>query len=79
MGVLPLQFKDGNSPDSLKLTGKESYSILGISDQIKPGQELTLKVDDQQFSVLLRLDTPVEIEYYKNGGILHTVLRNFMN
>ena len=79
MGVLPLQFKDGNSPDSLKLTGKESYSILGLSDQIKPGQELTLKVDDQQFSVLLRLDTPVEIEYYKNGGILHTVLRNFMN
>ncbi|NDY73179.1 aconitate hydratase AcnA [Desulfobacter hydrogenophilus] len=78
MGVLPLQFKDGNSPDALKLTGKESYSILGLSDGIKPGMELTLKVDDQEIPVRLRLDTPVEIEYYQNGGILHTVLRNFM-
>jgi len=78
MGVLPLQFKDGNSPDTLKLTGKESYSILGLSDGIKPGQELTLKVDDKEIAVVLRLDTPVEIEYYQNGGILHTVLRNFI-
>ena len=68
MGVLPLQFKDGNSPDALGLTGKESYSILGLSDGIKPGQELTLKVDDQEIPVVLRLDTPVEIEYYQNGG-----------
>ena len=78
MGVLPLQFKDGNSPDSLKLTGKESYSILGLNDPIKPGQELILKADDQDIPVVLRLDTPVEIEYYQNGGILHTVLRNFI-
>ena len=78
MGVLPLQFKDGNSPDSLELTGKESYSILGLSAPIKPGQELTLKADDQDIPVVLRLDTPVEIEYYQNGGILHTVLRNFI-
>jgi aconitate hydratase len=78
MGVLPLQFKDGNSAESLGLTGKETYSVLGISDQIKPGQELILKVDDREIPVLLRLDTPVEIEYYKNGGILHTVLRNFI-
>lgn len=78
MGVLPLQFKDGHSPDSLGLTGKESYSILGLSDDIEPGQELTLKVDDQEIMVVLRLDTPVEIEYYQNGGILHTVLRNFI-
>ncbi|MCW8801138.1 MAG: hypothetical protein OQK71_09460, partial [Desulfobacter sp.] len=65
-------------PDALGLTGKESYSILGLSDGIKPGQELTLKVDDQEIPVVLRLDTPVEIEYYQNGGILHTVLRNFI-
>jgi len=78
MGVLPLQFKDGNSPESLNLTGKESYAILGLSDQIKPGQALTLKADDRDIPVVLRLDTPVEIEYYKNGGILHTVLRNFI-
>lgn len=78
MGVLPLQFKDGNSPDSLKLTGKESYSILGLSGGIKPGMALTLKADDKEIPVLLRLDTPVEIEYYRNGGILHTVLRNFI-
>nr|WP_319495055.1 aconitate hydratase AcnA [uncultured Desulfobacter sp.] len=78
MGVLPLQFKDGSSPESLKLTGKESYSILGLSAGIKPGMTLTLKADDREIPVLLRLDTPVEIEYYRNGGILHTVLRNFM-
>jgi aconitate hydratase len=78
MGVLPLQFKDGSSHESLNLTGKESYSILGLSDGIKPGMELTLKADDKEIPVLLRLDTPVEIEYYRNGGILHTVLRNFM-
>lgn len=78
MGVLPLQFKDGSSHESLNLTGKETYSILGLSDGIKPGMELTLKADEQEIPVLLRLDTPVEIEYYRNGGILHTVLRNFM-
>jgi aconitate hydratase len=78
MGVLPLQFKDGNSPESLKLTGKESYSILGLSNGITPGMALTLKADDREIQVLLRLDTPVEIEYYRNGGILHTVLRNFI-
>ncbi len=78
MGVLPLQFKDGASPDSLGLTGKEVFSILGLNDDLKPGQDLTLKVDDKEIPVTVRLDTPVEIEYYKNGGILHTVLRNFL-
>ena len=78
MGVLPLQFKDGQTPESLNLTGTESYSISGLSDQVKPGQQLTLKADDRQIPVVLRLDTPVEIEYYRNGGILHTVLRNFI-
>ncbi len=78
MGVLPLQFRNGDSPDSLGLTGKETYSIIGLSDYLQPGQRLTLKADDREISVIARLDTLVEIDYFKNGGILHTVLRNFM-
>lgn len=78
MGVLPLQFKNGASPESLGLTGKETYSILGLTEDMKPMQELILKADDQEIPVISRLDTPVEIEYYKNGGILHTVLRKFL-
>jgi len=78
MGVLPLQFKDGASADSLGLNGEEVYSIIGLSDDIQPMQELTLLADGQEIPVVSRLDTPVEIQYYKNGGILHTVLRNFL-
>ncbi|MBU2511176.1 aconitate hydratase AcnA [bacterium] len=78
MGVLPLQFKNDDSPEKLGLTGKETYSILGLKDDIKPKQELILKIDDKEVAVTLRLDTPVEIEYFKNGGILHTVLRKFI-
>jgi aconitate hydratase len=83
MGVLPLQFKDGENSDSLGLTGKESFEILGIKE-IVPQGELTVnaKSDDGQeksFKVIARLDTPVDIEYYRNGGILHTVLRNILN
>lgn len=78
MGVLPLQFKDGQSHQTLELTGKEVYSIIGLNDDIQPMQELILKADNQEIPVFCRLDTPVEIEYYKNGGILHTVLRNFV-
>ncbi|NQU64180.1 MAG: aconitate hydratase AcnA, partial [SAR324 cluster bacterium] len=78
MGVLPLQFKDGQSPESLKLNGEEVYSIMGLSDDLKPMQELILLADGLEIPVVSRLDTPVEIQYYKNGGILHTVLRNFL-
>lgn len=78
MGVLPLQFKDSQSPDSLKLTGKETFSVIGLNDGLKPFQELILKADDREITVLCRLDTAVEIEYYRNDGILHTVLRNFL-
>ena len=78
MGVLPLQFTDGQSPESLELTGTETYSIIGLSTQLKPRQELILKADDREIKVVSRLDNPVEIEYYQNGGILHTVLRGFM-
>ena len=78
MGVLPLQFKDGENAESLGLTGEESYSLQAVE---KPGQELTVSAAtkdgaQKKFQVLSRLDTPVELDYYRNGGILHTVLRN---
>jgi len=81
MGVLPLQFVDGQSWQSLGLTGEEQFDILGIDDNLKPQQTLTVQVtrpDGSQFTfeALARLDTPVEVEYYRNGGILQTVLRN---
>ena len=78
MGVLPLQFKNGETHESLGLTGEETYSVLGLSDEMQPMQDVILRVNDQEIPVLCRLDNRVEIEYYRNGGILHTVLRNFM-
>ena len=79
MGVLPLQFKDGETHRSLGLSGEEEYSVFGLSDNLKPGQDLILSTGDREISVTCRLDTLIEIEYFKNGGILHTVLRNFMS
>jgi aconitate hydratase len=81
MGVLPLVFKPGESAQSLGLTGRETYDLIGISNNIKPHQELTVraKSDDgtvKEFQVIARLDTPVDVDYYKNGGILQTVLRH---
>jgi aconitate hydratase len=80
MGVLPLEFPRGDSWQSLGLTGEETYDVLGIDETLKPRG--TLKViataDDgskKEFDALVRIDTPVELEYYRNGGILHTVLR----
>ncbi len=78
MGVLPLQFKEGQSHESLGLTGEEAYAIKGISDSVKPMQELTVTADGKSFQVICRLDTLVDIDYYRNGGILHTVLRAFL-
>ena len=77
MGVLPLQFKPGETHETLGLSGQETYSVIGLSDAIKPMQELTVRADSKSFQVVCRLDTPVDIEYYRNGGILHTVLRQF--
>ena len=79
MGVLPLQFEDGETHRSLGLSGEEEYSVFGLSDNLKPRQDLILSAGDREISVTCRLDTQIEIEYYKNGGILHTVLRNFMS
>jgi aconitate hydratase len=80
MGVLPLQFKEGENADNLGLTGKESYEISGI-ENMEPNAELTVTAKDEngeekRFQVLSRLDSPVEIEYYLNGGILHKFLRD---
>jgi len=82
MGVLPLQFKEGETPETLGLTGKETFDILGVKN-IKPLSELTVKArsedaKEQIFKVIARLDNPIDIEYYRNGGILHTVLRNMI-
>lgn len=85
MGVLPLQFKEGQNAESLGLGGREVYDIPGISDDTlrEPRQELQVRAarDDGTvitFNVIARLDTPVDVDYYKNGGILQTVLRNLI-
>ncbi len=83
MGVLPLEFQKGETADSLGLTGRESYTIEGLSESVQPLSKVTVRAraDDgkeKAFTAVLRLDTPVEINYYKNGGILHTVLRGFV-
>jgi len=81
MGVLPLQFMQGESADSLGLTGHETYDIVGLSD-LTPGAELTVKATgdegEKEFKVRARVDSPVEVEYLRNGGILQTVLRQLL-
>ncbi len=79
MGVLPLTFMPGESPESLGLDGHETYSIP-ITNDVEPLQLLSIRAQkkdgtDINFQAQVRLDTPVEVEYYRNGGILHTVLR----
>lgn len=83
MGVLPLQFKEGESLASLGLSGKEFYTIDGIGDGLKPHQVLTVQVSQENgvrksFSVIARIDTPNEVDYYYNDGILPFVLRNLL-
>jgi aconitate hydratase len=83
MGVLPLQFVDGTSAQSLGLDGSETFSITGLSDAIQPGQQVTLEIqgkDRQSRSVpvKLRIDTAIEVDYYKHGGILPFVLRQLL-
>ena len=82
MGVLPLQFKEGDSATSLGLTGHEEFSIQ-LSDNIQPLQDVLIEAKDnsgniKQFAALARIDTPVEIKYFRNGGILQTVLRDML-
>ena len=83
MGVLPLQFKEGVTAQTLKLDGTETYDIVGLDANIKPQQDLTLKITRkdrkiENVSVRCRIDTPIEIDYYQHGGILPFVLRQLV-
>jgi aconitate hydratase len=83
MGVLPLQFKEGTTAQSLKLDGTETYDIVGLDADLKPQQDLTLKITGADGSVenvpvRCRIDTPIEIDYYQHGGILPCVLRQLV-
>jgi aconitate hydratase len=84
MGVLPLQFKDGTTAQSLKLDGTETYDIAGLDDaNLKPQQDLALRITRQdggveEVPVRCRIDTPIEIDYYQHGGILPFVLRQLV-
>ncbi len=79
MGVLPLQFKDGDSVESLGLTGQETFSIEGLADAEELPRELTVQAGDQAFQVTVRIDTPKEQRYYRHGGILPFVLRELLS
>jgi len=81
MGVLPLEFKQGENAEVLGLTGTEQISIEGLDNNLKPFQEILVQAvkhdkTETQFTMTVRIDTPVEVKYYRNGGILHAVLRD---
>ncbi|GAA1866738.1 aconitate hydratase AcnA [Actinomadura bangladeshensis] len=80
LGVLPLQFKDGESAESLGLTGTETFDITGVTAMNEGGvpDEVTVKADGKEFKADVRIDTPGEADYYRNGGILQYVLRNLI-
>ena len=85
MGVLPLQFKEGTSAESLRLDGTEVFDIVGleVGGEVRPRQDVTLVVhrqdgSEEQVTVTLRIDTPIEIDYYRHGGILPFVLRQLL-
>jgi aconitate hydratase len=83
MGVLPCQFEEGTSPQSLKLDGSEIFDLSGFGEGIEPRQELTLTIkrkqgDTEKVPVTLRIDTSIEVEYYEHGGILPYVLRQLI-
>jgi aconitate hydratase len=83
MGVLPLQFLDGVNAQTLHLDGSETYSVLGLGDSIRPRQQVTLQITrndgkTEQVPLILRIDTPIEVDYYRHGGILPFVLRDIL-
>jgi aconitate hydratase len=83
MGILPLQFKPGESAETLGLTGQEAITIRGLAEGLAPRQDVTVAFERKDgsrgsFRATARLDTPVDINYYRNGGILHTVLRKML-
>ncbi len=83
MGVLPLEFPEGKDAESLSLDGKETFTITGISEGLKPGQKVKVQAKKSDgatidFEAICRLDSEIEVEYYRNGGILNYVLRQFL-
>ncbi len=83
MGILPLRFMDGQNAESLGLDGSEVYNIEGLSDSMLPKSEVIIKAkkgdgSEVAFKAIVQLNTPVEVNYYRNRGILHTVLRNLV-
>jgi aconitate hydratase len=83
MGVLPLQFKEGVNAQTLRLDGTETYDVLGVGAGLKPQQDLTLNIRRvngrvDTVPVTCRIDTPIEIDYYRNGGIVPYVLRQLL-
>jgi aconitate hydratase len=83
MGVLPLQFADGVNAQTLSLDGSETFSVIGLGDSIRPRQEVTLEITRKDGAVervplILRIDTPIEVDYYRHGGILPFVLREIL-
>jgi aconitate hydratase len=83
MGVLPLEFMPGEGAESLGLTGHETFNILGLNDALEPRDSVTIRAEGEEgrtleFQARVRIDTPIEVEYYRNGGILHTVLRQML-
>jgi aconitate hydratase len=83
MGVLPLQLKEGVNAQSLNLDGSETFDVVGLSDEIKPQQDVTLIIHRangarEEVPMKLRIDTPIEIDYYQHGGILPYVLRQLV-
>jgi aconitate hydratase len=84
MGVLPLRFMEGQNVESLGLDGSETYNIEGLSDKMAPQSLVTVKATSPdgktiQFKAQALLNTAVEVNYYRNGGILHTVIRNLVS
>jgi aconitate hydratase len=84
MGVLPLQFAEGTNARSLKLDGSEMFSVIGLSDEIRPRQKVRFRIkrkDGQieEIDAILRIDTPIEVDYYRHGGILPYVLRELLS
>jgi aconitate hydratase len=83
MGILPLQFKPGENRETLGLTGREVFDIEGIAEGLHPRKELTVRAKrpdgtEVTFTVIARLDTPIEVDYYRHGGILPYVLRKLV-
>jgi aconitate hydratase len=84
MGILPLQFLEGTTAQTLGLDGTESYDIVGLGEDLKPRQDITLRITRkdgrvEDVTVRVRIDTPIEVDYYRHGGILPFILRQLIN